>query len=201
MASASDAHTPQSQKAAFSPSERKGAGLVLTLCPSWLLWKGPCFYGPLEFIRKCCSFSRVPIPAPGFNGASTALHCLFNKDPYHLHSYLLHFPHHKLSWVGACRVGVHWQKIAKNKEHWIGREEQAQRHIAVVGNEGETLFPWTHTELHLHHSGKATTLLQVMCVCACVCACVCLELDFSSRTFGWHHCASVSMGQKCEMSL
>lgn len=108
MASPSDAHTPQSQKAAFSPCERRGAGLVLTLCPPWLLWKGLASMGHLSSLGSAVLSIASPFQLQASMGPPKPLQCLFNKDPHHLHNYHLYFPHHRPGSVGACRVGVHW---------------------------------------------------------------------------------------------
>lgn len=69
--------------------------------------------------------------------ASKALHCLFNKDPHHLHRYNLHFPHHKPGWDFANRV----QPIKKEECGWRTEEawtlRKAQRRDAKV----TTIFP------------------------------------------------------------
>lgn len=143
MASSSDAHTPQSQKAAFSPCEGRGAGLVLTLCPPWLLWKRPRFYGPLEFIRECSAFSRFLIPSPDLNGASKALYCLYNKDPHHLNSYHHHhFLHQKLGRVSGWKVRAFWKDMLKMNE-WRERRSISMNGADVV----ETLM-WSELQRH-----------------------------------------------------
>lgn len=125
MASPSDAHTPQSQKAAFSLCVPSEAGLVLTLCPAWRLWKDSASMAHSSSLGRAAHSAAPPFLIQSSVGPPKPF--LYNKDPHHLNSYHLHVLHHGPSWVSLCRVRARWKKAIKMKE-WEERRVSKRAH-------------------------------------------------------------------------
>lgn len=129
MASPSDAHTPQSQKAAFSLCVPKEAGLVLTLCPPWRLWKDSASMAHSSSLGRA-ALSASPLLLQSSVGPPKPF--LSNKDPHHLsnHHHLhvhVHVLHHEPSWASICRLRARWKKAMKMKE-WEERRVSKRAH-------------------------------------------------------------------------
>lgn len=125
MASPSDAHTPQSQKAAFSLCVPREAGLVLTLCPPWRPWKDSASMAHSSSLGGAALSAAFPFLLQSSVGPPKPF--LYNKDPHHLNNYHLHVLHHEPSWVSICRLRARWKKAMKMKE-WEKRSVSKRAH-------------------------------------------------------------------------
>lgn len=125
MASPSDVHTPQSQKAAFSLCVPREAGLVLTLCPPWRPWKDSASMAHSSSLGGAALSAASPFLLQSAVGPPKPF--LYNKDPHHLNNYHLHVLHHEPSWVSICRLRARWKKAMKMKE-WEKRSVSRRAH-------------------------------------------------------------------------
>lgn len=125
MASPSDAHTPQSQKAAFSLCVQREAGLVLTLCPPWRLWKDSASMAHSSSLGRAALSAASPFLLQSSVGPPKPFTlCL---DPHHLNNHHLYVLHHEPGWVSICRLRVCWKKAIKMKE-WEERRVSMRAH-------------------------------------------------------------------------
>lgn len=114
MASPSDAHTPQSQKAAFSLCVPREAGLVFTLCPPWRVWKDSASMAHSSSLGRAALSAATPFLLQLSGGPPKPF--LYNKDPHHLNNSHLHVLHQEPSWVSICRLRARWKKAMRMKE-------------------------------------------------------------------------------------